>query len=253
MFDPYSNDPGYLHWLTEASYGDFISYKPEPVSSEISLFSYQKFVTVPYYKRLRHLMAKFFPLYQGSSLLDEGCGLGRLSYDAGVLGHFVVGVDASLPFIKFCKKLSGMDSPLEVEISKIGHRTRKVFLNIPDRYKYVRCQFEIGDVLELAFSDKSFSYVLSSSVLDRVRNPYQAVQEMHRILCTKGRAIVTSPLDWRMEFTPQVEWWVESLRELFSPNKWNELFYEHELEYCLRISDRYLEHYLCEAVVVEKV
>ncbi|MCD4761137.1 methyltransferase domain-containing protein [bacterium] len=237
----------------EASYGEYLNYKSEPVSSEASLFRPDKIVTVPYYNRLRQLMVNYFPLYQGSSLLDGGCGLGRLTYDAGVLGHFVVGVDISRPFIQFCKKLSGTDSPLEVEISKVGQYSRKAFLTVPDRYKYVSCEFVIGDLLGLAFSDKSFSYVVSSSVLDRVRNPHQAVQEIHRILCKKGRAIVTSPLDWRMEFTPQVEWWIKSLLELFSPNKWNILLHEDQLEYCLRISDRYLEHYLCEVVVVEKL
>ena len=253
MVYPYSNDPGYFRWLLEASYSEFLSYHPKLVSSERRLFSTLAGVTVPYYERLRQLMADYFSLYHGSSVLDGGCGLGRLSYDAAVLGHSVVGVDLSLPFIRFCKELSESDSPLEVQIPKVGRCFRKAFLTVPDQYRGSQCQFKVEDVLQLPFSDRSFSYILSSNVLDRVKNPYQMVQEIHRVLRSKGRAIVTSPLDWELAFTPKVEWWTESLLEIFPTNEWDILHHDPRLKYCVRISDRYLQHYLCEVIVVEKV
>ncbi len=49
------------------------------------------------------------------------------------------------------------------------------------------------DIEALTFDDASFDFIICLEVLEHVRNPRQAVAEIHRVLRPGGRVVVTTP------------------------------------------------------------
>jgi SAM-dependent methyltransferase len=67
----------------------------------------------------------------------------------------------------------------------------------------VRCE----DLERLTFADESFDLVVSSDILEHVRRPYRAFEEIHRVLRSGGWHVFTVPLRWppRPEGVPRVD------------------------------------------------
>jgi len=250
-FDPYSNDENYFRWLVESSYGDFIQIASHHIDSQ--LFQPLQCLKMQYYVSMAQLIDKYFLPAQGKSCLDCGCGLGRLSFHAATRELLVTGIDSSAKFVEFCISLLEASNNIDIEIPEVGHTARKAKLYIPDSYKTAKASFFVGDISNLQFMDKTFSYIVSSNVVDRVEDPFWAVQEMHRVLQPGGRALVSSPLDWRTIHTPNEQKWVNHLTNLFPLSDWKLLEVAPAIEYSLRISDRLIEYYICDVLVAEKI
>lgn len=103
----------------------------------------------------------------GESVLDVGCGNGRL-LDALPVGVRYTGCDTSASMIALAGKRHAVPLP--------------------------NMQFVVGDILALPFSDASFDHVFALAVLhhipsDRLRQ--QAVRELARVVKPGGRITIT--------------------------------------------------------------
>ena len=249
-FNPYKEDEGYFRWLAESSYGDFIVLEEGSVAT--STFPPLSFSTMDYYGHIAELIKTYFGKIKCGRTIDCGCGLGRLAFEAALVGNKVIGVDLSENLIKFCVSLQEGGKAIAIEIPRIGHTARRVTLMPPAIYSSAPVVFKVGDIAKLEFDDSSFNFAVSSNVLDRVSEPREATQEMLRVLRPGGVAIVSCPLDWRAAYTPDTALWAATLLDFFPESQWTLLLHREAVDYILRISDRFVERYLCEVIVVEK-
>jgi len=100
----------------------------------------------------------------GSSILDLGCGNGLSSYMLSEHGHRVIGTDISLFFLAEAAQLQN------------------------DKLKYQVC-----DVLDLPFADRSFDMVCSNELIEHVFDARKALTEMMRTLKGGGILVVMGP------------------------------------------------------------
>lgn len=96
----------------------------------------------------------------GVDVLDVGCGTGSLSNAILSRGpKSVVGIDASPAYVAYAA-------------AKIGRKQD--------------ISFEVGNAMDLPFSDNSFGAVVSSLMLNFAPDPARVVQEMSRVIRTGG-------------------------------------------------------------------
>ena len=90
-----------------------------------------------------------------------------------------------------------------------GHRPYQAWL--PSTVtQYVGLDYEtadaspdlVGDALRLPFPSSSFDTVLSTQTLEHLTNPFQAFDEMARVLTAGGILILTAPQSWREHEIP---------------------------------------------------
>lgn len=98
-------------------------------------------------------------LFPGARVLDAGCGPGYVAACAELLGASATGIDFSQAMID---------------------AARGAFPNI---------RFQVGDVEELPFPDRSFDAVLSNIVLFHVVDPDRAMSEAIRVMTDGGRFV----------------------------------------------------------------
>lgn len=75
----------------------------------------------------------------------------------------------------------------------------------------------VADILKLPFADNSVQGVISNTVLEHVRDPRLAVQEMYRVLAHGGYAYVTVPFLYPFHASPDdyTRWTHVGVAELF--------------------------------------
>lgn len=103
------------------------------------------------------------PAKAGQSLLDVGCGSGRLLRDAADMGLHVSGVDIS-------------------EVGLAQARSR-----VPD------ADLRVARAEELPFADGSYDLVSCTGSLEHVSDIARAVREMSRVTKPSGRVLVVVP------------------------------------------------------------
>ena len=106
----------------------------------------------------------FLPcLEPGMTLLDCGCGSGSITVGLAkaVEPGQVTGIDISEIEIERCRKRAA-----ENGITNI--------------------RFDVGNLYQLDYSDKSFDAIFSHNVLEHIPEPNRAIEEMHRILKPGG-------------------------------------------------------------------
>jgi ubiquinone/menaquinone biosynthesis C-methylase UbiE len=101
-------------------------------------------------------------LSAGMSLLDCGCGSGSITVGlaAAVAPGQVIGIDIS-----------------EVEIARARKRAEEGMGNV---------DFRVGDITQLPFSSGSFDAVFCHNVIEHLRDPLKALEEMRRVLAPGG-------------------------------------------------------------------
>lgn len=92
-------------------------------------------------------------------------------YEPGIIG----------PFRKYLKKLSGYEQSYFWPGVKPG-----------DTHKGIRCE----NLENMTFHDNSFDLVITSDIFEHIRKPFEAFQEIHRVLKPEGWHIFTIPVSW---------------------------------------------------------
>ena len=112
-------------------------------------------------------LSEVIPLYAGKRVLDIGCS--DKPYESLFLPH-------AIDYI-------GLDH------AESQHNLKSVDI--------------IADAYNTTVRDASFDTILSTSVLEHLERPQDAIFEMHRVLKPGGHAIVTCPLFWHIHEEPR--------------------------------------------------
>jgi len=114
-----------------------------------------------YSKQLPYIL-KLTP--KGSKIFEAGCGLDQWVIYLRSVGYDITGVDYS---------------------EKTIARLREI---------YPQEKFEVGNILDLKYSDQTFDAVLSWGVVEHIREgPQEALRESYRILRKNGMLYITVP------------------------------------------------------------
>jgi SAM-dependent methyltransferase len=111
-------------------------------------------------RRLAPLLVTFAGVADGDSVLDAGCGTGALSFTIGDMAKSarVTGVDPSPAYVREAQARAPAD----------------------------RMRFLVGDAQALESQDASFDKALSLVVMNFVRDPARALEEMTRVTRPAG-------------------------------------------------------------------
>lgn len=115
----------------------------------------------------RTALAAELDLVPDDDLLDVGCGSARLLVEQAAHVHHVAGIDASA---------------IQVDLARAG---------LADRIAQGSAEVVLGDAEHLPWDDDRFSVVTSLNCLKFVPHPQAALREMHRVLRSGGRAVVS--------------------------------------------------------------
>ena len=115
---------------------------------------------------------------RGRKILDLGCGDGCLVYLLVKNGGLVTGVDNDELGIKFANE-------------NLASRLK----NSKSNYRFV-----CSSVYDLPFPENSFDLVISSEVIEHLKEPNRLLAEAKRVLKSSGKIILTTP--YRLTETP---------------------------------------------------
>jgi SAM-dependent methyltransferase len=160
----------------------------QPASGEQSLIgssgdAYERFMG-RWSRDVAPLLAKFAGVSSGDTVLDVGSGTGALTAAVAAAGPSsrIVGIDPSAPYVAFAKA----------------------------RHSGNLVRFEVGDAQQLLFLDGRFDRTLSLLVLNFVRDPSRALDEMIRVT-KRGGTIAAAVWDYGQEMGMLRVFWDEAV------------------------------------------
>ena len=130
---------------------------------------------------------------EGKRILDLGCGDGVLSYKLFQKGAVVFGVDVSEIAIQFAKQI---------------HAAKNA-----EVYFLARSCYDTG------FEDNYFDGLISSDVIEHVRDTDRFLAEVQRILKPNGKAVISTPIRLKKDPLDSMhvqEWFEDDFNELIN-------------------------------------
>lgn len=118
-------------------------------------------------------------------------------------------------FVEDCARLFELTDPIvEIGSRPADGQEREAYLrDLFPGHTYIGCDIQEGpnvdrieDIHELSFEDDSVGAVVCVEVLEHVRDPLRAVQEIHRVLRPGGIAILTSVMFMPIHAHPYDYW-----------------------------------------------
>jgi ubiquinone/menaquinone biosynthesis C-methylase UbiE len=132
------------------------------------------------------------------SVLDIGCGVGRMLYDCADLfpKTFFVGMDYAYNMCIRARQIliEGKEIPLTRYLTPSGFDTASLILSQTKKSENVFVAQ--GSVMDLPFKDDSFDCVVNTYLIDRVADPLLAISEMARVLKPGGLFVLSDPLNF---------------------------------------------------------
>lgn len=134
----------------------------------------------------------------GNTVLDIGCGVGRLLYDCADLfpNSFFVGMDYAYNMCLRTKQIliSGEEISLADALSPTGFAGEDLIFRKTKKTKNVFVSQ--GSATSLPFKDESFDCVVNTYLIDRVEQPRVALAEMIRVLKPGGLFVLSDPFNF---------------------------------------------------------
>lgn len=129
-------------------------------------------------------------------LLDAGCSVGRLSFEAARGVELVVGVDLSLTFIRAARSLVREGRFAYAPVVE-GELTEARLARLPVEFPRERVEFLVADAQALPFAAGCFATATSLNLLDRVPVPRRHLWELNRVTRAGGATLlVADPWSW---------------------------------------------------------
>ena len=142
----------------------------------------------------------------GGLALDLGCSVGRFTFEMSRKSDFVIGLDLSESFVRHARKLM-LDKSLKFPLITEGRLFEHRLIRLPETFDTNRVEFIVGDALALPFSKKSFSFVSSLNLLDKLPRPLDHLKEINRVAKTKGAEFLFSdPFSWSVAAAEEKNW-----------------------------------------------
>jgi len=111
----------------------------------------------------------------GSAVLEVASGPGYLAIELARMGNYrIIGLDISKTFVEIAQK-----------------NANEAGLNI---------NFRQGDASHMPFTDETFDFIVCTAAFKNFSEPVNALNEMHRVLRTNGRALI---IDLKRDLTKQ--------------------------------------------------
>jgi uncharacterized protein YbaR (Trm112 family) len=138
--------------------------------------------------------------------LDIGAAVGRFSFELSRQWDLVVGIDASMAFIRAARTLLTRRC-LRVALPLEGRLQHETTLHLPDAWSGDNLEFVVGDALALPFRSHSFSGLASLNLLDKVPLPLQHLRETNRVARrTQAQLLVSDPYSWSEQVAAPQHW-----------------------------------------------
>ncbi|HSB04742.1 MAG TPA: class I SAM-dependent methyltransferase [Thermodesulfobacteriota bacterium] len=153
----YESDPSHYReysWLRKKVLEAYFGYEPPASMPQTMCFLRKKFL-LPFRRRYLHSV----PFIKGGRILDIGCGNGTELYKLKAMGWDAYGVE--------------MDG-------QASERARSRGISV-----------YTGDLFGAAYPEQFFHVVRMSFVLEHLPNPRETLQEIRRILVSKGRIYIS--------------------------------------------------------------
>ncbi len=142
----------------------------------------------------------------GGLALDVGCSVGRFAFEMSRKSDFVIGIDLSESFVRHARKLM-LNKSLKFPLITEGRLFEYKSIRLPESFDADRVEFIVGDALALPFLKKSFSFVSSLNLLDKLPRPLDHLKEINRVAKIKGAEFLFSdPFSWSVEAAEEKDW-----------------------------------------------
>jgi putative 4-mercaptohistidine N1-methyltranferase len=138
--------------------------------------------------------------------LDLGCGVGRFSFELGLLADEVVGIDFSQSFIEAAQHMAGKHQ-ISVRVAESGGVFRKRKLSLRENLRKSNVRFEVGDAMNAGhWTSEPFQMVAAVNLLCRLPAPREFLSNLAALVAPGGQLLLASPYSWLEQYTPRKEW-----------------------------------------------
>lgn len=138
--------------------------------------------------------------------LDAGCAVGRFTFEMGLKSDLAIGLDYSRSFIRTARKLM-KERRLVFPLIEEGRLAAETTIELPHAWSSSRTEFIVGDAQALPFPPSLFAGAASLNLVDKLPGPMKHLQEMNRVLGTKGAQFLFSdPFSWSQDAAEEREW-----------------------------------------------
>lgn len=138
--------------------------------------------------------------------LDLGCGVGRFTFELGLVVDEVLGVDNSKRFIAAAQRMAARHVSTAT-VRESGAEFKKIELRLAARLQRASVKFRVGDAMNLGgFGNAPFDVVAAINLICRLPNPAYFLRQLHRIVKPGGQLVIGSPFSWLESYTPPRHW-----------------------------------------------
>jgi SAM-dependent methyltransferase len=189
---------------------------------------------------------------EAATVLDVGCGLGRITAEIARLGaDHVLGIDLSPRMIEEAAQLVGSQGVRTIKLSLAARRT--VDAQVALDWKDDNYDFMVADALDMPLKSGAFDFVMCLNVIDRVPDPRRLIDEIGRVLRTGGYLLISDPYHWDDRYTKRGQW-VPNMSVLFRSSTWQRIREIDGVPFVLRASgNRRIVLYMNHCLIYRRV
>jgi len=136
---------------------------------------------------------KHLQISASQKVVELGCGVGRWIGDLAKENPKADfwGIDFSYQMLKRANEFWNENADINLNLIHLGFPPIQI-----QGYQLQNIQFGLAKAEDLPFDNETQDVVLSSFLLDRLKDPLQGLKEMNRVLKSNGKMVLISPLNF---------------------------------------------------------